>query len=108
MIYMVDEITLKPGRLRAFNAAFAKDYLPRAKERGLALIGSWITPPMEMKGEANTVVVLWGIDGLDGFWRQRKGVSQDPAIKAWWAKVAPSIASRSRRFLEATDFSPMK
>ncbi len=108
MIYMVDEITLKPGKLRQFNDAFAKEYLPKAKERGLKLVGSWIAPPMEMQGESNTLIVMWGIEGLDGFWKQRKGSSQDPLVRGWWEKMSPAIAGRTRRFLEATTFSPMK
>jgi hypothetical protein len=108
MIYMVDEITLKPGKLGRFNAAFEKEYLPKAKERGLSLVGSWIAPPMEMQGEGNTLVVLWSMDGQEGFWRQRKGSGGDPAVREWWAKMKPVIAGRTRRFLEATAFSPLR
>ena len=107
MVYMMDEMVIKPGMLKQYIEAYNREYAPGAKARGLKLVGSWIAPPLELQGESNTFVVLWAMDGVEGFWNQRKG-AQTPAVRAWWEKAEAWQVSRTRRFLEPTAASPMK
>lgn len=100
MIYMLEEVTVKPGRLREYLAAYQREYVPGARARGLELVGTWVTPPLELDGESNTVVVLWSMADVDAFWTARKGAAQDANVHAWWQKAAAYQVSRSRRFLQ--------
>ena len=51
MIYVLDEMTVKPGMLQQYQEAFAREYVPGAEARGMRLVGSWTTPPLELDGD---------------------------------------------------------
>ncbi len=108
MVYMMDEITVKPGLLKEYVEAYNREYVPGAKARGMKLVGSWVTPPLELEGESNSVFILWAMDGVAGFWAARKGSGADPKVQAWWEKAEPWQVSRTRKFLQAAPWSPLK
>ena len=56
--YILDRITVQPGKLREFRERLAREYLPGARERGLALAGAWIEPPLELHDESNDLYLL--------------------------------------------------
>ena len=47
-IYVLDRITVRPGRLRDYQARLRERYLPLARSRGMTLVGQWFTPPVEL------------------------------------------------------------
>ena len=51
--YILDRVTVRPGRLGEYRERVAREYLPQARERGMTLVGSWIEPPLELQDESN-------------------------------------------------------
>ncbi|MBW2269247.1 MAG: hypothetical protein JRH16_11770 [Deltaproteobacteria bacterium] len=96
-IYILDELTLHPGALDTFLSAFERDYRRAAEARGMRLQHTWVTPPLELAGRGSTVLLVWSLDGVAGFWgmRARNG---DPEIAAWWEACDELVASRTRRY----------
>ena len=64
-IYILDQITAKPGKAKELLAAYMERYAPAAKEeRGMTLVSRWITPPMwmnEQDDQGNTLFITWSI-----------------------------------------------
>ena len=107
MIYMLEEFNLKPGVLKEYVDLFHREYVPRVKARGVELVGSWITPPIEMIGEGNTVMALWSMRDQAHFWQERAAANQDQPTKDWWAKAQAYHVSRRRKFLDPTKGAPL-
>ena len=107
MIYVLDEMTVKPGMLRQYQEAYAREYVPGAEARGMRLVGSWTTPPLELEGESNVLLVLWSLDDVSSFWKARRAAGIDPQAQAWWREAEAYQVRRSRKFLTASPFSPM-
>jgi len=105
VIYVLEEITIKPGRLDEYLAAFNEEYVPNADARGMKLVGSWVTPPFELKDEGNQLVAMFAIED-GGFWSVRSH-SREPEVLAWWEKAREMQVTRTRKFLDPASFSPM-
>ena len=63
-IYILDRVQLRPGQLQAYQRALRERYLPGARKRGMELIGSWITPPVEVE-EGNELVTIWSLPSIE-------------------------------------------
>jgi hypothetical protein len=96
-IYVLDELELKPGQLDAFLEAMEARYRPAAEARGQKLIHTWVTPPTETLGITQSVLLVWHLAGIPGFWTMRSQ-NASPEVAAWWADSGEFIASRTRRF----------
>jgi hypothetical protein len=96
-IFILDELELMPGTLDAFLATFERDYRPAAEARGMKLQHTWVTPPVEIADKSPTVVLVWALDGVGGFWGARAQNAQEE-IAAWWAGCRDIVLSRSRRY----------
>ncbi len=101
-IYVLDEVELEPDRLDAFLDALEKGYRPAAEARGLHLIHRFVTPPTTTPGIRQSVILVWQLDGVPGFWRMRSQ-NAAPEIAAWWQQVERLIRRRSRRFAAAPE-----
>jgi len=99
LIYLLDIYQVKPGQLRALQAAFEARYLPSARRRGLTLIGQWVTPPLELAEQGNELLVLWSLPDEQAFWPMRLGSGTDPEVGAWWREADSLVLRRERRFL---------
>ncbi len=95
-ITIIDELELRPGMLRPFLEALHADYLPGAEARGLTLLHTWVTPPVELAEGGTRVLLVWQVDGVPGFWRMRSG-SAGPEVAAWWQACERFVVSRTRR-----------
>jgi hypothetical protein len=102
-IYILDEMTAKPGQAEALLAAYMADYVPAARERGMTLIHRWVTPPLWLKAQSNTLHVIWTVQGAKSWWRMSFIGRRDPAVAGWWENAAPMIESRRRCFLADAD-----
>ena len=101
-IWLIDEIELLPDVADDFFSAFDARYLPGARERGMELVHRWITPPEPPPGVGPTVILVWQLAGVPGFWRMR---SQNgaPEIGDWWREAERYCVRRTRRFAVAAD-----
>ena len=104
-IFVLDQIALHPGKLAAFREKLKKEYVPAATSRGLTLIDSWLTPPLDLHDEGNELVLLWSLPDLGAFWEMRRLQGEDPGVEQWWRDAEPYIASRSRRFMTREAFA---
>ena len=96
-IFVLDELQLKPGTLDVFLEAMESRYRPQAEARGQELIHLWVTPPTTTDGISLSVLLVWRLEGVPGFWRMRSQNST-PEIAAWWSDCEALIESRTRRF----------
>ena len=106
MIYVVDELTLRPGMLEPFKRALAARYRPGAEARGLKLIHTWLTPPLELEEGSNQLILVWTLDGPEGFWGMRARSGSDPDLVAWWRETDRYLTGRRRRYLTETELPP--
>jgi hypothetical protein len=104
-VFVEDRIVVPPGRLAAVRALLAERYLGPARERGLALLGAWITPPAELPGHASELLLLWSLPDLAAFWRMRGAAAADPAVAALWAELDALASRRERRFLAPVELA---
>ena len=97
-----DLAVIEPARLLGQIEA---QYLPGAKKRGMQLLHTWVTPPVELEKGGSRVVLVWQLDGVTGFWTMRSQ-NGDPAIARWWQACEQFVVSRTRRFAIEADLMP--
>ena len=96
-VYLVDQIVPKPGLAQAFMREYRERYVPGAQARGMRLEHSWVTPPVWLEDQSNTLIVIWSLRGAEGFWSMSFQGRQDPSLQDWWwREAAPMIESRQR------------
>jgi hypothetical protein len=100
-VHVLDELTVRAGRLDAVLARIDRDYLPGATARGMTLVGVWRTPPVELHEDASQIVVLWSLPDVSAWWAMRRAAGADTGVSAFWASIADDVVARSRRMLEA-------
>lgn len=96
-IFVLDELVIAPGMLADFLDALEERYRPGAEARGQRLLHRWVTPPTTAAGATHTVLLVWRLDGVAGFWGMRSQNST-PEVAAWWADAERFFVSRTRRF----------
>jgi hypothetical protein len=101
-IMVLDELQLKPGMLDPFLEALESRYRPGAEARGQKLLHTWVTPPTETAGIGLSVLLVWELAGVPGFWQMRSQ-NATPEVTAWWSDCEAFIESRTRRFAVGVD-----
>ncbi len=96
-VYVIDELELREGGRNGFLEALERDYRPGAEARGQHLVHTWITPPIDSKGVPVRVMLVWRLDGIQGFWTMRSQNSGENVV-AFWRDVERFVASRTRRY----------
>jgi len=96
-VYIIDRITVKPGQGEAFARACRERYQPGAEARGMRLELNLVAPPLWLQDQANTLLYVWSVEGVAGYWGMSFQGRQDPALQDWWwQEAAPLIESRER------------
>jgi len=103
-VYIVDEIELKPGCLQEYRERFQREYLPKARERGMNLLHTWLTPPVELEDGTNQLLFVWSVPDIEAWWQMRAMAMQDPDVSRWWKETEHYATYHERRFL--TDLGP--
>ena len=103
MIYEMRVYTLRPGKVREFEALFESEALP-AIQKYSKLIGWWSTEI----GPLNEVVHIWAYDDLDHRERKRSAQGADPQVQAFRAKVQPMFVAQCNKIMTPAGFSPLK
>ena len=101
-VFVLDELELRPGMLAAFRDALRREYLPGARSRGMELLHTWVTPPVELAAGGTRVVLVWRVPGPAGFWRMR-AERDEAGVAAWWRVCERFTVSRTRRFAADAD-----
>lgn len=96
-IYLIDELELLPDVTEEFLEAFRARYLPGARERGMELLHTWVSPPERPPETGSTIFCVWSLAGIPGFWRMRSQ-NATPEIAAWWRECERYCVRRTRRF----------
>ena len=98
-IRILDELTVAPGQLAEVRQLMAEGYTAGASERGMTLEHTWLTPPVELFDQPNTLVYLWSVPDAAAWWAMRGAAGRDPGISEFWADVDACCVERRRRFL---------
>ena len=94
-VFILDRIRVTPGALETYQRRLRDRYLPGARERGMELVGSWVTPPVEVE-QGNELVLLWSLQGAEAFWAMRRQ-SADGAD--FWNEMEEVTLARERVFM---------
>ncbi len=97
-VWIVDRVVLRPGQLRAWRELFERDYLPGARERGMSLVGHWVSPPLELADRQAEVLAVWSLPDAEAFWPARIGGGADPDVARFWEEAGALIARRERSY----------
>lgn len=96
-IYVVDDVTARPGAGEAFLDAYMSRYVPGAQARGLTLLYRLVSPPVWLREQSNRLLFVWTAAGAEGVWAAKFAGRSDPRLTAWWeTEAAALIESRSR------------
>ena len=98
-ICILDELTVEPGNLDEVRRMMAEGYMAGAAERGMTLEQTWLTPPVELFDQPNTLVYLWSVPDAVAWWAMRGAAGRDPRVAEFWAEVDTRCVERQRRFL---------
>jgi hypothetical protein len=98
-IYILDQVTTKPGQAQTFLTAYMERYAPAARARGMTLVHRWVTPPMWLKEQSNTLHIIWTVQGAQAWWAMSQQGRANPAVRAFWDSIEPLIETRHRSFL---------
>ena len=96
---MLDELTVEPGNLDAVRRLMADGYMAGAADRGMTLEQTWLTPPVELFDQPNTLVYLWSVPDAAAWWAMRGAAGRDPGVSEFWAEMGDLCIHRQRRFL---------
>lgn len=97
MIQILDEILLDPEQIPALLALLDRRYLPQAASRGLSLLQRWVSPPVAVPGEPNSLWLLWQVPDVWGYYAMRGGAGAE--VPEFWAAVDALCQERRRHVL---------
>lgn len=96
-VYVVDDITTRPGAGEACLEAYMRRYAPGAQARGLTLRHRLVSPPLWLPDASNRLLFVWTAQGAAGVWASKFAGRTDPALAEWWEREAEAlIESRTR------------
>jgi hypothetical protein len=106
-IYLLHEITPRPGLTIAYSDAYMRRYAPGARSRGMTLEFAWMTPPFLLQTGSNTLLFLWSMVDLDSWWAQRLDARHVPDKEAWWLAEDVKAMTSSRRLSFLTELTDL-
>lgn len=96
-IYIVDQVTPRPGKAEAYLKQYMDIYAPLASAAGLKLEHTWVNPPLWLDGEQqNTLVIVWSVESASAYWMVQAKIRWDRSFADWWADTEMMVASRTR------------
>jgi len=97
-IYTLDEISVRPEMLAAFETSYREIYVPLANDRGMTLEHAWMSPPVVLNDAPNSLMFIWSVPDPPAWWRMRYG-AYEPKVTAFWLDTAHMVLTRRRIFL---------
>lgn len=101
MITILDEIHLPAGELLLMLQRLEKNYLPEAEGRGLSLVAQWVSPPVVLQSQPNTLWLQWQVADAMSYYGMRAGQTEDVSI--FWDEVDAIASERRRHVMVAAD-----
>jgi hypothetical protein len=102
-VFVIDDLTAKPGQGEALLRAYLERYAPGATGRGMTLVHQLVSPPYWLPDGSNRLLFVWTVPGPAGAWAMKHAGRQDPELTAWWAEEAPRlVAARTRAICAET------
>ena len=96
-VFVIDDLTAKPGRGEALLRAYLQRYAPGARARGMTLVQQLVSPPYWRDDASNRLLFVWSVAGPAGAWQMKHTGRQDADLAAWWNREAPELVeSRAR------------
>jgi hypothetical protein len=96
-VYILDQVTPKPGRAQEFMKSYVEHYVPGAEARGMKRAFTWVTPPVWLDNQTNTLFFIWSVKGTAGWWATQMAARLDPSfVIDWWRSAEPMIETRRR------------
>jgi hypothetical protein len=80
-VFVYENVQTLPGKMAEYHAAMRSEYLPRAAEHGIRLMGAY-----EHAIRPNVGVNLWAFRDLDHWGRAMEDHYTQPAIQAWYRR----------------------
>lgn len=98
MIHILDEIVLTADDELKVLALLESHYLPSLGSRPtLSLQSRWISPPVLVPGQPNTLWLLWQVESEMGYYAMRGTAGAE--VAEFWARVDAICQSRRRHVL---------
>jgi hypothetical protein len=98
MIHILDEIVLAADDEHKVLALLESHYLPSLPARAtLSLLNRWISPPVLIPGQPNTLWLLWQVESEMGYYAMRGTAGAE--VAEFWARVDAICQSRRRHVL---------
>jgi hypothetical protein len=106
-VFVIDDLTARPGQGEALLQAYLERYAPGARARGMTLLHQLVSPAYWLPDASNRLLFVWSVAGAAGAWGMKHAGRQDPAVSAWWQVEAPKLVeSRTRSICsEASDLA---
>ncbi|WP_342246694.1 hypothetical protein [Pseudomonas sp. OTU5201] len=101
MIHILDEIPLVAGRVAQVLEALDRLYLPACSGRGLTLEQRWVSPPVVVPGQPNTLWLLWRVADVPAYYAMRSAAGAE--VRAFWDLVEEGGSCRRRHVLGSAD-----
>jgi hypothetical protein len=99
MIHVLDMLTVAPGWVEEVRRRVRDEYVPVVAALDMRLVHEWLNPAVELVDRPTELLYLWELDDVPGYWRMRSVAAQDPRVTAFWAGLAPMLASRDRKLM---------
>ncbi|MGH8808074.1 MAG: hypothetical protein ACREX0_09370 [Noviherbaspirillum sp.] len=88
-------------RLPAVLALLHERYLPGIGARGLTLLNRWVSPPVAIDGEPNTLWLLWQLPSVRAYYGMRSSAGAE--VLEFWSAVDGLCRQRRRHVLAGAD-----
>ena len=105
-VHILDEIEIAPQAIAQVLQLLEDEYLPGLPARQtLSLQQRWVSPPVQLDGQTNTLWLLWEVTDVYGYYTMRG--TADEGVIGFWAGVDRLCQRRRRHVMgDATQALP--
>jgi len=105
-VHILDEIVLEPGNIEPVLQLLEDEYLPGLVARQtLSLLQRWVSPPVQVDAQSNTLWLLWEVSDLYGYYTMR-GTAGEGVLRFWAAVDGLCLQRRRHVMGDATQPLP--
>ena len=108
-VFVIDDLTARPGQGEALQRAYLERYAPGAERSGMTLVHQLVSPPYWLPEGSNRLLFVWTVPGPGGAWAMKHAGRQDPELAAWWTEEAPRLVETRTRAIcaESADLAEL-